>query len=269
MSPGLAESEPIYSSRGDLLVPSQMALGPWFPDVQHGGAIAGLLARAFEALPSASDMRITSMYIELFRKVPMDPIQTRAQIVRDGRRIGALEAVLLDESGEKELARAKAMRIRQTSGVVKPEQVPKPEERDKPPVLDDSLAPLELGNKRFNYPSAFEVYVEKNPNGGNGYSWWRLDRHLVDEEMVTPLVRTAATVDMIMSANYILGPGYISVNPDLFISMQREAEGGWICLESKVRIDDLGSGQTDGRLYDQKGRFGRALKSLLVDKAGE
>ena len=259
---------PIYEKSGDFLVPGEMARGPWFPNVQHGGAVAGVLARALEALEAPAKMRISSISIELFRKVPMVPIRAEAQVVRDGKRIGALTVSLYDEKGEVELARAHAMRIREAEDVVTKEQVPPVFEEDLHPDFDGPFTKLALQDERFNYPRAFEAYRDNRDIPGRGWGWWRLIHSLVDDEIPSPLVRTAATADLIMSANTILGikNPYMSVNPDLFISLQRQPRGDWICLESVVRIDDLGTGETDAVLYDGEGRFGRAMKSLLIDK---
>ncbi len=285
-------SPPLYESSGDLLVPGELARGPWFPNVQHGGAVAALLARAMEELPASSEMRITSLNVELFRKVPMDPVRVEAQIIRDGRRIGALAASLFDADKKTELARASATRIRIDPSAVEQELVPPPFPEDLQNDYEGEFRELVLSGDRFNYPSAFEAYVDSRDTPGRGWSWWRLKSCLVDEEQLSPFVRTAATADLIMSANSIFGmesepsskksagsksknkskkaglpnPKYLSINPDLFVSLQRELISDWICLESVVRIEANGIGETDAVLYDCEGRFARANKSLLIER---
>ncbi len=268
------DSPPLYESSGDLLIPGELARGPWFPDVQHGGAVAALLARAMEELPASSEMRITSLNVELFRKVPMEPVLVEAQIIRDGRRIGALAASLFDADKKTELARASATRIRTDPSAVEQELVPPPFPEDLQNDYEGEFRELVLSGDRFNYPSAFEVYVDSRDTPGRGWSWWRLKSCLVDDEQLSPFVRTAATADLIMSANSIFGmesdkspsPKYLSINPDLFVSLQRELIGDWICLESVVRIEANGIGETDAVLYDCEGRFARANKSLLIER---
>lgn len=254
-----------------MYVPSDLARGPWFKGVQHGGAIVAMLAREMENIKASTKMRITSMHIEMFRKVPLEPVQIKARIVRDGRRISALEAVMFDESGELELARAQALRIRLTDDVVSKKQVPPLFPEDLEPEYQGELTKMELEDEMFSYVGAFNTWRDdKDFTGGKGCSWWRLDHPLVDDEVPSGLVRVGATADLIMSANGILGQNfdYLSVNPNLFISIQRELVGDWICLESTVRIDEYGTGETDAVLYDQNGRIGRATKSLLIDKRG-
>ena len=269
-------SPPIYEMRGDLFVPNEdLARGPWYPGVQHGGAIVALLARGVEQLPvlSSIDMRITSLNVEMFRKVPLAPVQIKAKIVRNGKRIGALEASMFDEAGEVELARAQALRIRSASGIVQPAQVPPRFEQDLQPKNHTvSLEKLEFEEEMFSYTGAFDSWHD--PKDPISCSWWRLNHPLVDDEPLSQLVRVGATADLIMSANMFLRDSensesdhnYISVNPNLFISLQKEMEGDWIGLEATVRIDDMGTGETDAVLYDQNGRFGRGVKSLLIDK---
>lgn len=268
-TPSVFGGPPLYESKGDLYIPADLARGPWFADVQHGGTIVAMLAREMERLEASTEMRITSLHVEMFRKVPMEPVQVKARIVRDGKRISALEAVMLDETGELELARAQALRIRKADGIVSKEQVPELYPEDLGPDYNGALMKADFGGDAIHYVHAFDCWSEGSDfTGSKGSSWWRLNHPLVDDEVPSSAVRIGATADLIMSANGILGSdfSYISVNPNLFISMQRELVGEWICLEAAVRIDDMGSGETDAVLYDQNGRIGRAIKSLLIDK---
>lgn len=262
---------PLFEKKGDLFVPSDLAKGPWFSGVQHGGAIVALLTRAMESITNPQEMRIASLHIEMFRKVPLEPVQVKAKVVRDGRRIGALEALMLDKSGELELARGQALRIRLADDVVSKKQVPPPFPEDLEPEYKGKLTKMDFEEDESSYPGSFDAWLDdRDFTGGKGSSWWRMNHPLVDDEALSSLVRIGATADLIMSANGVLGrdKDYISVNPNLFISMQRDLVGEWICLESTVRIDEMGSGETDAVLYDESGRFGRANKSLLIDKRG-
>ena len=85
-------SDAVFVPQGDLLIPQSSAIGPWFPGVQHGGAIAGVFARAIERVPSAVQMTTTRLSIDMSRRVPMGPTRVDTEVVRDGKRIQAIEA---------------------------------------------------------------------------------------------------------------------------------------------------------------------------------
>jgi hypothetical protein len=61
---------------------------------------------------------------------------------------------------------------------------------------------------------------------------------------------------------------YTVVNPDLTLNLSRPPVGDWICVRSRVHLGDEGSGLSQGTLVDERGLFGRVLKSLLVDRRG-
>ena len=84
-------SDAIFIPDGDLLIPQPTACGPWFPGVQHGGAITGLIARAIEQTPAAQPMMLTRLTVDMSRKVPMGPTKVEVEVVRDGKRVQALE----------------------------------------------------------------------------------------------------------------------------------------------------------------------------------
>ena len=87
----VSDERPIFIPDGDLLIPQPEAAGPWFPGVQHGGAIAALVARAVEAVPSAVPMVTTRLMVDMSRRVPMGPTKVEAEVVRDGLRLQAVE----------------------------------------------------------------------------------------------------------------------------------------------------------------------------------
>ena len=86
--------EAIFIPDGDTLIPQPTAAGPWFPGVQHGGAVTGLMARAIEQVPAAQPMMLTRMSVDMSRKVPMGPTRVVAHVLRDGRRLTAVQLQL-------------------------------------------------------------------------------------------------------------------------------------------------------------------------------
>ena len=102
--------EAFYRFDGDFLVPGPLCGGPWDPDHQHGGAVSGVLAHLVESVPTAVPMRFCRHTVELMRGVPMRPLTSEIEVLRDGRRLQVVRASLLD--GGSEVARATSVRMR-------------------------------------------------------------------------------------------------------------------------------------------------------------
>jgi len=253
----------VYVADGDRLIPGPGATGPWFPGVQHGGAVLGLFARAVEATPAAGPMMLTRLTVDMSRRVPMAPTRVDTEVVRDGRRVQALE-LRLDVNGET-VARATAMRVRIDATVVPADKVTAWPEDAMPPGPDDT--PVMTGDwSAADFIDNFTMRrIETDP--GRARTWLRMHVPLVDGETTSPTVLAAIVADMIPSAGTIVDfDDYLSVNPDLSVHLHRPPQGEWIGHTALVRVSPDGYGQTDAQLCDRNGAFGRSLKSLLIDR---
>src|SRR5947209_18861429 len=106
---GAMSAEAVFLPVGDTtFLATELARGPWDPAAQHGGAPAALLMRAFERLPAADGLVLARVTYEFLRPVPLDELAVSASVVRPGRRVQLLEAVLTRGDGA-ELVRARAL----------------------------------------------------------------------------------------------------------------------------------------------------------------
>lgn len=258
--------EAIFIPDGDRLIPQPTAAGPWFPGVQHGGAVTGLIARAVEMTPSAQPMMLTRMSVDMSRKVPMGPTKVTAEVLRDGRRVQSL-GVTFDVDGEI-VARSTAMRIRVDDSVVAPDQLPEPWPEDEPPPGPEGMDPIEITVQGTDFVHNFTMMREEEIPG-RSISWLRLNVPFVLGEETRPMTFAAAAADMISSAGSIMDfDRYLSVNPDLSMQFHRVPVGEWIGQRSLVRVNPGGFGSTDAQLFDRTGSIGRSMKSLLIDPRG-
>ena len=255
--------EAIFIPDGDLLIPQPTAAGPWFPGVQHGGAVTGLMARAIEQAPAAQPMMLTRMSVDMSRKVPMGATRVLAHVLRDGRRVHRL-ACDYEVDGEI-VARATAMRIRIDDTVVPDDQLPDPWSEDEPPPGPDGLPDLDVTVRGADFVHNFTMRREEDVPG-RAVSWLRLDVPFVAGEPTSPMTFAAAAADMISAAGSIMYCyRYLSVNPDLSMQFHRVPEGPWIGQRSLVRVSPRGFGSTDAQLFDATSSIGRSMKSLLID----
>ncbi len=256
-------TDAIFIPDGDLLIPQPTAAGPWFPGVQHGGAVTGLMARAIEQAPAAQPMMLTRMSVDMSRKVPMGPTRVLARVLRDGRRVQSL-ACDYEVDGEI-VGRATAMRIRIDDSVVADDQVPAPWPEDEPPPGPDGIPEIEITVHGRDFVHNFSMRRQEDVPG-RSISWLRLNVPFVAGEPTSPMTFAAAAADMIASAGSIMDfDKYLSVNPDLSMQFHRVPEGDWIGQRSLVRVSPRGFGSTDAQLFDATGSIGRSMKSLLID----
>lgn len=256
-------TEAIFIPDGDRLIPQPTAAGPWFPGVQHGGAVTGLMARAIEMTPADRPMMLTRMSVDMSRKVPMGSTRVVTNVVRDGRRVQSLSC---DYEVDGEIVgRATAMRIRIDDSVVPDEQVPDPWPEDTPPSGPEGIDDIEITVQGKDFVHNFTMRRQEDIPG-RAISWLRLDVPFVAGEETRPMTFAAAAADMISSAGSIMDfDRYLSVNPDLSMQFHREPVGPWIGQRSLVRVSPRGFGSTDAQLFDSTSSIGRSMKSLLID----
>jgi hypothetical protein len=220
--------------------------------------------RAFERLPRSDGLEVARVTYELLRPVPLAELELRAAVARPGRRVQLLEASLLTTDGT-EVVRARALQVRAAD-----------EGAGSDPDLPPALGPehgqidpprLPLGEMPFFGTDAIEIrFVAGAFNKpGPATAWFRLKVPLVSGEEPSPLQRLAAAGDF---GNGIAGSlpwaEWIFINPDLTLYVERVPVGEWICLESRTIVAKGGVGLAESVLYDERGRVGRAVQSLLV-----
>ncbi len=242
------------------LVATELTTGPWDPRAQHGGAPAALIMRALEALPAPDGLAFARVTYELLRPVPVGPLGLSAEVARPGRRVQLLEATLRDGDGT-EVVRARAVQVRRA------QSAPDTGSGEPPPGPETGHDGHFSPRRRPMFaPDAIEIrFVRGRFGGGDATAWFHLHVPVIAGEDPTPLQRLAAAADF---GNGISSPlswdEYVFINPDLTVYVEREPTGDWIGLESTTRIAPGGIGLSESVLYDERGRVGRAIQSLLV-----
>ena len=103
--------------------------------------------------------------------------------------------------------------------------------------------------------------------GMRGSLWFRLTVPVIAGETPSPLQRVAAVADF---ANGISMSGlrdrYTFINPDLTIVLHRSPAGEWVALDATSFPEDAGIGVAESELHDERGRIGRALQTIILDR---
>lgn len=255
----------IFDRVGDDVVATDLARGPWDPGSCHGGAPAALLAALVDATPSLAPMQGVRLTYELLRPVPLGALRTSVQIVRDGKRVQVVEAILRTRD-DTELVRCRALRIRVGEVAVPSDaSADLPAPRPGPDATTDRVG----DDWGVGFWTAVEVRTLTGSilgEPGPGAAWFRLLAPIAPEITTTPLARTAAVADF---GNGLAPPlpieRFTYVNPDLTVDLHRLPTGEWIGLEARSVAQPSGIGLTTSTLSDQDGRIGTALQSLYVD----
>lgn len=257
----------VFHVDGDRLVPTVFARGPWSPDAQHGGGPSALLARAVEACdPGPADF-VARLTVELLRPVPLVPLEVTARTTRPGKKVQFIEASMVADGVE--VARAFALKVR-TEELDLPRVEPEPTmtgpDTAKPFVLD---TPLSRGPMEVGFWSVVDVRQVRGSwtEAGPAAVWFRLNVPIVAGEEPSPLQRTAAAADFGNGISASLERGaYLFINPDLTIYLHRSAVGEWIGLDAQTASEPEGVGMAESVLHDERGRIGRSMQALLVDR---
>lgn len=258
--------EPIFVSDGGAFVPTELARSPWGPDSLHGGAPAALLARAIEGHEVDVPMLLSRTTFEFLRPVPCAPLKIAVRTARPGKKVQLVEAVLT--VGDAEVCRATGLRIR-TADVTLPDGAVDVDPAPALPVSGGGWTAPDGGWRAFhNEGVEMRWTTGRFEDEGPAVVWIRLPRPLVDDEEPSPTQRAMAAADFGngVSRELPFGPGgYLFINPDLSVYLQRPPTGEWIQLDARTHLSAVGTGVAESALSDQQGRIGRSVQALLVD----
>jgi len=248
----------------DRFVPTELTRGPWSPDAQHGGAPAALLAGVIESF-EPSGARVVRLTVELLRPVPLTPLDVWVEMVRPGKKVQIVQASLVADGIE--VVRATGLRIRE-----QPLAIPDPDPEAVPPM--GKRGEFVFTGEAVMFGLAFDIARERewSPDAsppGPQLVWFRLRVPVIAGVPASPLQRVAAAADFPNGISSIVpwAGEWLFINPDLTITLARPPEGEWVALDARTVPSDDGVGFAEARLFDERGRIGRATQSLLFDRS--
>jgi hypothetical protein len=253
----------IYRVDGNRVLTSPDAAGPWDIRMQHGSAPAALVVWAAERIPTPQPMQIARVTIDLMRPVPVAPLTIETEILREGRKI-QLCAVRLRADHDLVVA-ATVLRIKTRVLSLPPEvadipiELPGPDQsREEQPSFSTSPfvagVSMRAARGRFGVP-------------GPGAIWYRINRPMVEGSDVSQAMRAVVAADFCNGTSAVLDfRHWTFLNADLTVNFARQPVGEWILLDAESWIGPDGAGLAMARLADQRGYFGRAIQSLVIEK---
>src|ERR1700684_4268721 len=128
-----------FVTDGKGYVPTRLARGPWGPSLS-GNYVGGLLGRAVEQEVDDVDVQPARLTVDLLRPVALQPLQMHSSVVRDGRRLRLVDAVMTQN--DVMVARASALFLRRSDHAVDTvwtSPVPMPAVPAEPVMLADDI----------------------------------------------------------------------------------------------------------------------------------
>lgn len=244
--------------------PTDAAIGPWAPDLLHGGPPIALLAHAMDAHAPQPDMGLARLSVEFLGAVPLAPCEIDVAVTRPGRRISLLEARMRAGGRDVMLARAWRMQREADCAQAAPDDFATP-------TLPEAGAQVALfpGVGTFPYAEAMEWRFSRGSFDtlGPATVWARPRIGLVRDEATTGLDRLLLMLD---SANGVSAElplrDWTFVPVDLQLSLHRPIadDSDWTGMDARSVIDPSGVGTTHATVFDRGGACGRSLHTLFV-----
>jgi acyl-coenzyme A thioesterase PaaI-like protein len=260
--------EAFFTVDGDHLVPGPMAQGPWGATVS-GHIVGGLLGWAVEHAGGDPELQPARLTVDLLRPTFMEPVRVETSVLREGKRIKVVDAVL--HQGDHVVSRASAVFLRRgehPAGDVWTSPMAMP------PLPGDAEAsihamPFELW--------AYGVDTQSGSLGGTGieweqnhsrkFAWVREIRPLIEGEAMTPFTRVALAGDVTSALTHWGTGGLRYINADFTLTLSRQPDGEFIGLASDGHQGSGGVASGAATLFDQHGPIGSSIAVALAQPA--
>ena len=258
-----ASAEPIFRVDGNRVVTSPDAAGPWDPRMQHGSAPASLVVWAAEALPTPVPMQIARVTIDLMRPVPVAPLTIETEVLRQGRKIQLCAIRLLADGVV--VVGATVLKIKTQVQMLPPGIADLPIELPGP---DQSMVePADHAGSPFTKCISMRAARGRFGMVGPGAIWFRVDRPLIGGSPVSQMMRAVVAADFSNGTSSTLDfRQWTFINADLSVNFARQPVGEWILVDGECWVGPDGAGLAMSRLADERGYFGRAVQSLVIEK---
>ena len=254
------ENEPFFRRAGDFFQPTPMSRGPWNPTSLHGRVVAGLLASAIEERHGAPDFMPARFTIDMYRLPDLSAAEVAVRSIREGNRLKVVDAEYI--VGGVSMARATCQLLRRSANpegrVWRPPEWGAPAPATLPPPEDARQA---MGGMWQTRPieGAFGTYGPKR-------LWMAEVRGLVEDEPLTPFVRTALAADFASPFAHSGDAGLGWINSDITLYLHRLPETEWIGFEVKTHQATLGVAIGECWLHDERGQIGTSTVAALAQR---
>ncbi|MDT5113731.1 MAG: hypothetical protein QOE20_5621 [Mycobacterium sp.] len=254
-----------FVTDGDGYMPTPLARGPWGPSLS-GNYIGGLLGRAVEHDVDDADLQPARLTVDLLRPVALQPLQVQSSVVRDGRRLRLVDAVMTQN--DVMVARASALFLRRSEYAeqeVWTTPVTMPAIPAEPDEVAGNLPMLLHSFGRDPVAGSPGVGVTEWRHDGQKFAWMRETKLLVDDEPLSPFTRAVMAGDVTSSLTHWGTAGLQYINADYTITLSRLPRGVYVGLAAMTHYDHAGVATGVATLFDHMGPIGSGMATALVN----
>jgi len=254
-----------FLTDGKSYVPTRLARGPWGPSIS-GNYIGGLLGRAVEQEVDDVDLQPARLTVDLLRPVALQPVQVRSSVVRAGRRLRLVDAVMTQN--DELVSRASALFLRRSEHAVDTvwtSPVAMPAVPAEPDVLPDDVSMVFHSYGRDPVAGSPGVGVDEWRHGGQKFAWTRELKLLVDDEPLSPFTRAVMAADVTSSLTHWGIEGLQFINADYTTTLSRLPEGNYIGLAAVTHYSHAGVATGVATLFDETGPIGSGMATAVAN----
>jgi acyl-CoA thioesterase len=249
-----------FSRRGDTFYPQSIARGGWGKSVS-GHVVGGLLGWAAERVVDDSAFLPARLTVDLPRPTAFEPIDLRARVLRNGRRLRLVEVAILQ--GGEVVAQATGLFLRrgeQPAGAVWSPDI------EMPPIpADVQPSDNSLFVRTYGWGMAIQNPEPNWPGeGGEKFTWLRLTQPLIQDEPLTPFTRAAMAADVTASLVNWSSDGLQFINADYTVTLSRLPEGPMIGLAAQGHCSHDGIATGSATIFDRQGKIGHSVAVSLA-----
>lgn len=234
--------------------------GAWELSEQHIASALGLLVHCVELDRDRrrdDGLQLVRISYDILGTVPVAEVDVRVSVVRPGRTIELIEAVLSHAGRSVVVLRAWLLQGNDTAALAGTPLPSIPAPGDVPGWDPGSV-----------WPGGFIKSVEVRRNHdepGRGRFWVRTDVPLVSGEPVSAVARLCGLLDIANGMAVRVDPRDVAFpNVDLTAHFFRVPQGVWLGCDTSVSFGTSGLGLTSSVLHDEQGPFGTLAQALTV-----
>jgi hypothetical protein len=252
----------VYRLEGPRVITGPMAGGPWDKTMQHGSAPSALIVAVAEAVPTAAPMRIARLTVDLMRPVPVAPLEIKTEVLREGRKIQLCNVDLIANGNL--VVRGTVLKIRRASYDLGGAEAHEPVLL--PKASEGHIAQGKITDNPFMACLSMSVVKGGFNKPGPGAAWFRITRPIIADRENSAAMRGVVAADFCNGLSSVLDfREWTFLNGDLQVTLARDPVGEWVLLDAETWIGPDGSGIACGKLGDERGYFGRAAQSILIE----
>lgn len=238
--------------------------GAWDGETQHIAPALGLLVHAVERDRDSrrtDGLVVSRMSYDILGTVPVAEVDTEVSVVRPGRTIELVEAVLAHSGRPVVRLRAWLMEPRDTRAIEGTGHRPIPGPDETEPW--DATTVWDGG-----FIASVEVRRHQH-EPGRAHVWVRTEVPLVADEDVSRVASVAGLLDIANGMTVRAAPAEVAFpNVDLTAHLVAQPGEGWLGLDTTVSFGPAGLGLTSSVVHDESGPVGTSAQLLTLRPVG-